>query len=60
MTIEKKQLCLEHHGQKTELVDGLLFVLEPFSSVYNEDESVEYWIDVTLWTRRQIYNWLGY
>ena len=60
MTIEEKELCLEHHGQRTEVIDGILFVREPCSSEFNDDANVEYWLDVTLWTRRQLYNWLGY
>ena len=61
MRSDKKQLILDNHHQTTELTpSGELFVLEPFSSEFNDDGNVQYWIDVTLWTRRQLFEWLGY
>ena len=61
MANETIKKILENHSVPAYESNGRVFASEEWLQFYGENRIPVYnWIDVTGWTREQVYDWLGY
>lgn len=61
--LEYKLLVLNNHYVSTKLIGTRLFALEE-STTFDRKTGISYdssrWVNVTNWSTKQLYDWLGY